>query len=227
MRLTPDFWNSGYRLFMGPDTGAIPGGDIPDDDDDIDKIEGLEDKGKAAIKAERKARRDAANAAKDAAAKVTDLETKMADVQKKLDDREEADRKARDKAAKEGGDFQKLAEKYEGERDQLKTDLDALQARFDALQGAAKDIVKSDFDTIPDPIKALYLGDDSDVVAMLKFVPKAKEAAKVAGDPDKPDSKEIKGAESDPPDKAKQGGNGNGTAEDDAAARAAFSRSYF
>jgi chromosome segregation ATPase len=225
MLLGRDYWNTGYRLFHStPD--AIPGGEIPETDEDIDKLEGVEDAGKSALKKERQARRDAVKAFKDTNATLDTVKQQMADLQKRLDAKDDAEQKARDKAAKEGGDFQKLADKYEGERDQLKADLDALQTRYDALNASAQTIVKSDFETIPEAIRALYTGPADDVVEMLKFVPKAKEAAKaLPGGEEPPNSSNVRGAEEPP----KGGPNvtPESKAADDERAKAAMARGYF
>ncbi len=228
MLLGQNHWNIGYRLFHST-ADAIPGGEIPETDEDIDKLEGVEDAGKTAMKKERQARRDAVKAFKDTNATLDTVKQQMADLQKRLDAKEADEQKARDKAAKEGGDFQKLAEKYEGERDQLKTDLDALQTRYDALNASAQTIVKSDFETIPDAIRALYTGPADDVVEMLKFVPKAKEAAKaIPAEPAKEDSSQIKGSEEPPKNVGNQNGNTDTQkAEEDKRAKDAMARGYF
>lgn len=223
MLLSKPFWAAQARMFFDVDDSGGGAGDLPTDEE-IDKMDELGDAGKKALRDQRD-RRKAERAKREAAEEeLKKVNAQVQDLTDRLDKKEKAEQAARDKAAKEGGDFQKLAEKYEGERDQLKADLDTLQKNYDALNDAAKQIVKLDFDTIPDTIKALYLGDAENVVEMLKFVPKAKEAAKtVAGEPD---TKSVKGAEPDPPDKTKQQVPPEAQRAEEEAARAAWSRQY-
>lgn len=222
----------GFRPILTDLTLLLPdgvggGGGVPDDDSDIDKMDELGDAGKDALRKERKARREA-----DAAAKTTqDTLKSVQDQLKVLQDADaERQREAAKKAEKDqeaAGKFEDLARTREQERDKAVADLAALQTRFDALNKAAGDVVKADFDTLPEEIRDLFTGSTDDPVAMLAFIPKGKKAAEAL----------------------KPAGNGNGEGDgmgdgakpkppatppstpvaptDDEAARKAFSSNYY
>lgn len=201
---------------------ADPGGALPPDDSDIDKIEGLGDAGKEALKKERQARRDADKAAKDAADQLKSLgdQVKALTDDKARRDAEAATQAERDREAK--GEFESLAKTREQERDQAKADLAALQKDFDALRTASLGMYKSEFDTLPAEVKDLYTGAEDDPVALMTFLPKAKTAAEkitaAAKSQENPDDK------GNPPNPAPT--NTDTQTVDDKAALEAFRRSY-
>jgi hypothetical protein len=212
--------------FLAPGDGG-GGAGVPDDDSDLDKLEDLGDAGKAAIKAERAARRKAdadakaaADALKTAADRLTALEE--ADRKRTADAATQAEK---DREAK--GEFESLAKERENERDKAKAELAALQAQFDALKTAANTVVKADFETLPEAVRDVYTGDKDDAVAMLAFIPKGKKLveslAKQGEGDSKTDSSNVKGAEENP--KA-NGATGGDRSKEDAAALAAFRASY-
>lgn len=149
-------------LFPDPDPDPDPNPDPDPDPDD------LGDKGKAALKIERDARKAAQKAAKEA--------------QDKLDAIEASQREADDTAAAEQGKWKELAEKREtdvnsltGERDGLKAERDALAEYVKADVAAITKAVKDAKDN--PAAKALldfYPGDDADPTALLAWAAKAK-----------------------------------------------------
>lgn len=149
-----------------PATPPTPPADPPKPDD-------LGEAGKAALDAERIARRDADKRAKDAEAKLAAYEADKA--------------KAAEEEAKRQGEWQKLAEEREAslteattERDSLKATNEALTAYFDGHYTAAlKDL--------PDVIRAFAPADDAPFAAKAEWLTKAQaEAAKIAKDEAKP-----------------------------------------
>ena len=150
---------------------------MPADDSDIDKNESLDDGAKAVMRKERAARREAARLARAAETKAEETAARLAELEKKDSERAETERKAAEKAQEESGQYKELAETRERERDEAKTALAAMTTERDALRTAANGLVKTEFDGLPDTIKALYTGDADDPVSMLAFIPKAKEAA--------------------------------------------------
>ncbi len=120
--------------------------------------------GKAALDAERKARKDA------------EVEAKR--LQKIVDDAAAAKAKADDDEAKRKGEFEKLANERETERDAATADVTRLSAENDQLKAAVNAILDAEWKALPKEIKDLYLGDEGDPLARLTFLPKAKVAAK-------------------------------------------------
>lgn len=227
MLLSKDSWrriSTFGPMLEAAERGGGGAGDLPADDSDIDAIEGLDDAGKKALRAERAARRAAKTEAAEAKRTLADVNKRLADLEKERADRDEADRKAREKASEDAGQFKELADQRERERDQMKSDLDALKAKFDALNTAATGLVKSDFDTLPEEIRDLYTGEAEDVVAMLAFIPKGKAAAARMSGGEENNSRNVEGATPNPPAK---GDNTKVQTEADETARKAFAQTYY
>ncbi len=138
-----------------------------DDADDVTAT--LSDAGKAAIKAERDARKQAAKEARELRIELDALKADKADA--------DAEKAAADEAeAIKRGEFEKLAgERAEtiktltGERDGYKTQLDTLIA-------AIKPDVDAAWQDVPDELKSFYSGADDDVLAKRAFLAKSKPA---------------------------------------------------
>lgn len=145
--------------------------------DDLDKIEGLGDKGKEAIRKEREAAKAAADEAKTAKAERDAL-------LKKETEREAAEARARDEEAKKKGEFEQLANQRERDLETAKGEVKSLKAANDALREAIGGFLEAEWKTLPDSVKAAYLGADDDPLAKLKFLPKGKALAEELSDKD-------------------------------------------
>jgi len=148
----------------------------PDPDEVIP--EGLNDGGKAALTAEREARKKAAKEARELKERLTALEAEKAESDRIKAEQDEAD-------AVKRGEFEKLAtERAEtiktvsGERDSLKTRLDqALTLLASSVDERWKDV--------PAEVAELYEGDANDPLAKTAFIERnAKVIAKIKGEQD-------------------------------------------
>jgi len=186
-------------MWEATDKGGGGGADPPADDSDLDSIEGLGDKGKEAIKAERKARRDADAALKTLQGSVAGLQDSLKALQDEKTQRDADAAAAAERDRESRGEFEALAKTREQERDKAKDDLKALQERFDALHAVATATVKTDFDALPQEVRDVYSGAADDPVAMLAFIPKGKAlAAKLTGGEEN-NSRNTDGAKPNPP----------------------------
>ncbi len=131
-----------------------------DDTSDRNDSDALGDKGKAAIAAERKARRDAEAARKAAEDRADKLE---ADAKKRADD----------EAAKQG-QWQELAEKREADLTESQTTLESVQAQLDEAMTILKAETDATWKAIPEEVRELYDGDDADVLAKRKHLTRSK-----------------------------------------------------
>lgn len=138
--------------------------------DDLDKIEGLGDKGKEAIRKEREAAKAAADEAKAAKAERDAL-------LKKETEREAAESKAREEEAARKGEFEKLANERQTALDAAKAEAKSLKADNDALRGAISGFLDAEWKALPAEVKDAYLGADDDPLAKLQFLPKGKALA--------------------------------------------------
>ncbi len=137
----------------------------PDPDPDPDD---LGDKGKAALKTEREARKAAEKAAKDAQAELARMKSEA--------------QKAKDAEAAEQGKWKELAEQRETEVSSLTGERDGLKAERDALA----EYVKADIAAVTKAVKDakdhpaakalmdFHPGDDADPTALLAWAQKAK-----------------------------------------------------
>lgn len=128
----------------------------------------LGDGGKAALDAERVARKAAERDLKALREQIaaSDAETKA---------RDEAD------AAKRG-EWEQLATKREGERDAARSEATTLKAENDQLRAAIAGVLDSEWKALPSEVRDAYLGGEDDPLAKLAFLPKGKTlAAKLAG----------------------------------------------
>lgn len=187
--LTRSYW-AGLDFPIFFDTDDSGGGKTDDDkgdtskeekkDDDLDQIEGLGDKGKAALKIERDARKAAEDREKSIQAERDALLTKERD-------REDADRKKREKEAADAGKFEELAATRETERDAAVARAETAEAENKKLRDTIKAGVDDDWKKLPDEIRKI--GEKShpedDVLGRYAFItdPDTKAlVAKLAGD---------------------------------------------
>lgn len=198
-------------MWSTEDPGGGGGGGEPQNPDgkgdDLDRIEGLGDKGKEAIRKERadaKAARDEAKTLKDERDALLKDKT----------DREEADAKAREDEAKQKGEFEKLATEREQERDAAKADAKTLKADNDALREAMKAGIEAGWKELPESVRKLgeKQHPEDDVLGRFQFLNDPDTAALV---------KQLTGKE---PPKRGNGGDpkpsGNGSGDDAAAQKA-------
>jgi DNA repair exonuclease SbcCD ATPase subunit len=145
--------------------------------DDLDKIEGLGDKGKEAIRKEREAAKAAADRAKDA-------ETKLAALEKEKSEREVAEQTRKDKEAAEAGKWEELATKREAELKSAKDEAAALKSQNDQYKAAVEKVLTDEWKALPaEAIEAYEAagGKDDDPLGKLSFLPAGKKiAAKLA-----------------------------------------------
>ncbi len=138
--------------------------------DDLDVIDGLGDKGKAAILRER----DARAKAEARVAALTGVEKERDQLRKEKTARDAAEAKDREEAAAKRGEFEELATKREQERDAATADVTRLTAENDQLRSAIAAVIDAEWKTLPADVRDLYLGADDDPFAKLVFLPKAK-----------------------------------------------------
>ncbi len=133
--------------------------------DDLDKVEGLGDQGKEAIRKEREAAKAAADEAKAAKAERDALLKEKAE-------REAAESKAREEEAARKGEFETLAQKREAERDEAKAELTRLTGEVDQFKAAMAEGIKSGWKDLPDEVRKLgekYHAED-DVLGRFRFL---------------------------------------------------------
>ena len=158
-----------------------PEGDPTDDgdrNDDVNRIDGLGEKGKAALKQERDAREAAET-------KFTEAERELKALRKRESEREEAERRRQEAEAAQRGEFEELAKKREAERDEWKDKAAGLQATLDRYQAAMKAGVDARWKDIPERVRTLYKGDPEDALARWEYLndPDVVDLAKeLAGD---------------------------------------------
>ena len=179
----PRIWAGRSLPMLSPDgdgggggTGDATGDQKPDaEGSDLDKIDGLGDKGKEAIRKER----EAAKAAQDDAKKAREERDAL---QKEKAERESAEAKAREDEAAKKGEFEKLANERQTALDAAKAEAKTLKADNDALRGAIGGFLDAEWKALPAEVKDAYLGADDDPLAKLAFLPKGKALAdKLAG----------------------------------------------
>lgn len=84
--------------------------------------------------------------------------------------------KAAEEAAKQAGEWQKLAETTQAERDRLRGEHESLTSRYTALSEVVEQLIKSQLKDLPEPIRALAPSGD-DVAARLAWIVQARKAA--------------------------------------------------
>lgn len=175
------------RYGIGPISGGSENGDPPDDDpEDSDLPDDLGDAGKAALRDERKKRRDAA---KRARAAEDELAAIKAAADKAKTDAERAE------AAKRG-EFDSVRAGIEGERDAAARDRDGHKARLDAAMAVLAPQVAEGWKALPKEVADLYAGDADDVLAKAAHLERTKalaarlaeKAAPRGGNPPGPDA---------------------------------------
>lgn len=176
------------------------------DQADLDAL-ALGEKGKAAIKAERDARR-AADADREAA------QSEARRLQQILDKQDAEKRKADEDAAAKRGEFEALATAREGERDAAIAERDGLKADNDALRAFFDGRVDAALKDLPDALKDFDPGPDAPFAARRAWLEKAlKRAGELGTDPPRGNGPNPKP-------------NGAVGAQHDDAARAANARRY-
>ena len=171
--LSRSFYEGRHFPLLAPDDGTGGGGapaDPPENDDDLEDLEGVGASGKDAIKKERAAAR-AALTARKAAEKERD--TLLAEKTQ----READDKKRQEDEAKTQGQFEKLAEDRGAELAAAKAENETLKKRLADVEEVVKTIVDEDWKTLPKEVADVYTGEDTDVVAKLKWLPKGKALA--------------------------------------------------
>ena len=116
--------------------------------DDLDKVEGLGDKGKEVIRKEREAAKAAADEAKAAKAERDALLKEKAE-------REAAESKAREEEAARKGEFETLAQKREAERDAAKAEAKTLADENTELKAAMAEGITSGWKDLPDEVRKI------------------------------------------------------------------------
>lgn len=127
----------------------------------------LSESGKAALREERRLKRDAEK-------READLRVERDALLQKERDREAADKKKREDDAAEAGKFQELAETREKERDDAVRERDALKDQNTKLHDAIAGVLDAEWKALPAEIKDVYAGEDDDPLAKLAFLPKAR-----------------------------------------------------
>lgn len=133
--------------------------------DDLDKVEGLGDKGKEAIRKEREAAKAAADEAKAAKAERDALLKEKAE-------REAAESKAREEEAARKGEFETLATTRERERDEAKADVTRLTSEVDQYKAAMASGIAAGWKELPDEVRKLgeKQHPESDVLGRFAFL---------------------------------------------------------
>lgn len=165
--------NRGPFLSPPGDDGGGGGGDNNEEeeheegDEDLSKIEGLGDKGKAAIERVRAEK-------KVAKAEAKTLKEERDALLTEKNQREADERRAAEAAATEAGKFEELAQTREKERDTALADKSRLETENARLRKAVDDVIDAQWKELPAEVKEVYQGDKDDSVAKLEFLPKAK-----------------------------------------------------
>lgn len=118
----------------------------------------LSEAGKAALKAERDARKAAAKEAADLKARLSEIEAKQAEA-------DAAKAKAEEEEAKRKGEFEQLANKRAEDLAAAIAERDAERAEKAALIEALKPEIDEQWNALPAEVTELYEGADDDVLA--------------------------------------------------------------
>lgn len=110
-----------------------------------------------------------------------ELNAILAEEKRKAEDKRKADEarakaQADEAAAKQAGEWQKLAESVTGERDRISAEHATLTERHAALAAQVEALIRAQLKELPDEIAALAPGGD-DLAARLEWVAKARKAA--------------------------------------------------
>lgn len=131
--------------------------------------DGLTDGGKAALKAERDARKQAAKEAREAKAELERLRAEKAEADRIKAEQDEAE-------AVKRGEFEKLATERAETIKVVTGERDSLKATLDSLITAIKPEIEAAWNDVPEEIRAFYDGGDDDVLAKRAFLAKSKPA---------------------------------------------------
>lgn len=94
-----------------------------------------------------------------------------ADMQKKLDDeKERADKEARDAALKAQGDFETLENQLKAERADFETRATTAEARLKEVEEAMNTGLEASWSKLPESVTKLYQGAQDDVLAKWKWL---------------------------------------------------------
>lgn len=140
--------------YLQADPGDGGGGSNDDpaaNDQDPEGDKPLGEKGEAALKAERDARKAAEKRARDA--------------QKELDDLKAAKVKADEEEQAEQGRWKELAEKREASLTETTTERDSLKAERDEYKALLTADVDASWKDLPEEVREAYDGEDDDVLA--------------------------------------------------------------
>ena len=133
----------------------------PDHDDVMP--DGLNDGGKAALKAERDARKKAAREASEAKAELDKLRAEKDEADRIKAEQDEAE-------AVKRGEFEKLATERADTIKTVSGERDDLKAQLDSLVAAIKPDVDAAWQALPDVVQELYEGGADDVLARKAFL---------------------------------------------------------
>lgn len=128
-----------------------------------DEEKHLSDAGKAALKAERDARKAAAKEAADLKARLADLEAKQSEA-------DAAKAKAEEAEAIKRGEFEQLVVKRTEELQGVTGERDTLKQRLDTALSLISASLDQDWKAAPDQVTKLYRGDAADVLAKRQFL---------------------------------------------------------
>lgn len=152
--------------------------DADQDESQHEPETGLGDKGAAALREERDARKRA--------------EKRIRELEKADAERQEQDRKRSEAEQAEQGKWKELAEKRDADLAEKTTTLEAVTAERDTLLSIVAADVESAWKSIPDEVREAYDGADDDVLAKKQHMTRnAKIIARLQGDDDgKPGNRE-------------------------------------
>ncbi len=148
-----------------PTAGATPAPDTPPpdperEDDDLDELpDDLGDAGKAALRRERKARREAER-------KLTSLQARLAALEKAEAERQAAERGRQEAEAKQRGEWERIATEREAQIATLSAKLQAAEERLAAAIDLLRPWVERGWADLPRELRDLYTGPEDDILAM-------------------------------------------------------------
>lgn len=155
--------------------------DADQDESQHEPETGLGDKGAAALREERDARKRA--------------EKRIRELEKADAERQEQDRKRSEAEQAEQGKWKELAEKRDADLAEKTTTLEAVTAERDTLLSIVAADVESTWKTIPDEVREAYDGADDDVLAKkqhmtrnAKIIARLQDAGEKPGHPRNPES---------------------------------------
>jgi chromosome segregation ATPase len=137
--------------------------ETPDEQRDEAMPEGLSDGGKAALKAERDARKLAAKEAREAKAELDRLRAEKAEADRIKAEQDEAE-------AVKRGEFETLATKRAEELKTVAGERDSLKTEVAELRAAVQSSIDEKWNGLPEEVRELYDGDANNIVGRIKFM---------------------------------------------------------